>query len=411
MLARIRRRLAVDDGISLVEMIVAIGLVAVVLLALMSSTITALAAIRGNERQVRATALVNEVLENLQALDFEQAGLYDAEVASHFGPTVTEFEGEDLVILADQPTRDPLVPYPAGVLSGGAPVNPVPRDGVDYDVETVVTWVDEAADGVGAADADGPKDIKRFVAMVTWEHNGAPRTLRTEALRAPTPDDKRLTTVIEPDRIAITDPPDGRNIDAFTVRAFTRERARSDTLPFPLRGGGTFPVGMSPSADSRTWTYTLNAVAHQFANGEALFTVAAVELDGETVTATDRALFLHTLDLDDEDIVTSRDPLAVVRDPRQSCPFELTLEVQGAVTSDSVRVRWSPEPADERAVPVLEPTVSGARFRLAYNDPDDPFEPGDATLTVTVVRGVDGTTLTVQQEYEIEEVESCAVTP
>ncbi|MDP9406285.1 MAG: type II secretion system GspH family protein [Actinomycetota bacterium] len=409
MLARLRRRLAGDDGISLVEMIVAIGLVAVVLLALMSSTITALAAIRGNERQVRATALVNEILENLQALDFERAGLYDAEVASHFGPTTTEFEGEDLVILPDEATRDALIPYPAGLAAGGAAVNPVKRDGVAYDVETVITWVDEASDGVGPADADGPKDIKRFVAMVTWQHNGGPRTLRTEALRAPTPDDKRLTTVIEPDRIPITDPPDGRNVNAFTVRAFTRERASSVTLRFPLRGGGTFTVGMAPSADRRTWTYTVNAGAHQFANGEALFNFTAVEVDGDTVTATDRALFLHDLELDDEDIVVSRDPLAVVLAPRRSCPFTLTVEVQGAVTSDSVRAKWFPAPSDERAVPVLEPTTSGARFRLAYDNPDDPFEPGEATLRVTIVRGADGSTLVVEEDFEIEEAASCSL--
>lgn len=73
----IRRRLAVDEGISLIEILVAIVVLTVVLSAAASALASSLFAMAKNENRTKATALANEELENLRILPWEYVGFYD----------------------------------------------------------------------------------------------------------------------------------------------------------------------------------------------------------------------------------------------------------------------------------------------------------------------------------------------
>lgn len=171
MLAGFRRRLAADDdGISLVEMLVAILILGIVLSAMASTMISSIIAVNRNERLTRATQLGNEALEELQTLDWDRVGLYSSDVAAapQFGGT-TQFEGEDVVVIPDESPADALVPLAT---------EPVTRDGVAFELQRAITWTNA---GVGAA------DYKRFVATLSWNDRGTPAELRVAGTRAPAP--------------------------------------------------------------------------------------------------------------------------------------------------------------------------------------------------------------------------------
>ncbi len=71
-----------EDGISLIEMMVSLLLIAVALSAFASVLITSLRTTSRNEEQVNATALAQQVIEELQATDWESAGHYEDDLTS-----------------------------------------------------------------------------------------------------------------------------------------------------------------------------------------------------------------------------------------------------------------------------------------------------------------------------------------
>lgn len=153
-----RRRLAGDDGISLVEVLVALAIVALVMAALTSSLFTALASSRAAQDQVNAAQRINEVVENLLGRP-----LAEVAPAAHDGVTAPA--------------------YPS-----------VTRRGVSYTIAAEVRWVDDPCNGSAApaaGAADPRKDYLRMGVTVSWAAGGTPRSLDTAMLRAPTPVEQR----------------------------------------------------------------------------------------------------------------------------------------------------------------------------------------------------------------------------
>lgn len=158
MLERLRRRLAGDDGISLVEILVALGILGLAMAGMTSSLFTALASSRAAQDQVNAAQRINEVVEDLLRRPL-------GEIA----PTVHDG------------VTNPV--YPA-----------VTRRGVAYTAAAEVRWVDDPCNGSDAPAAGAPdprKDYLRMRATVSWVVGGTPRSLDTVMLRAPTPVEQR----------------------------------------------------------------------------------------------------------------------------------------------------------------------------------------------------------------------------
>lgn len=154
---RLHRRLAGDEGISLVEMLVALAILGVVMAGMTSSVFTALASSRAAQDQVNAAQRINEVVEDLL-----RRPLTEIAPAAHDGVT------------------NPV--YPA-----------VTRRGVAYTVATEVRWVDDPCNGsaVPAAGAtDARKDYLRMGVTVAWTVGATPRSLDTVMLRAPRPSEQ-----------------------------------------------------------------------------------------------------------------------------------------------------------------------------------------------------------------------------
>ncbi|MDP8977118.1 MAG: hypothetical protein M3N17_00765, partial [Actinomycetota bacterium] len=232
--ARVRGRLREEGGISLVEALVAIVIVAIVLTALANTTITSLVAMNENEQRTRANALANEVIEHLQGIAWDDVGFYDDDY--------TGTPPDHVSLGAARPASE----EPAAGEACESNVPPLPacedvmRDGVAYDVDTQIVWVDDPADDdpmIGDLDGN-PDDYKHFTVTAQWQARGQTASVAVEAYRAPnaverpvsafdltlgevTPSDQ-VVTLTSPDLLD----PDGcplqcRNDEPVTFRATT----------------------------------------------------------------------------------------------------------------------------------------------------------------------------------------------
>jgi prepilin-type N-terminal cleavage/methylation domain-containing protein len=175
-----------EVGLTLIELMVAIFILGVLLSATAASLITFSRQAAFNERRVQATALLNELHEQLQTAPWDRVALYEDEIAplgtigANLAVDPPTFEGNELVLL-DAPddstcatpspgcARDPLVPYAqpdVGLI-----------DGREYEVLQAITWVDRSG--------DGNVDVKRFTTIVRWTVLGKTSEQRFDSERAP----------------------------------------------------------------------------------------------------------------------------------------------------------------------------------------------------------------------------------
>ncbi len=156
--ATARERVAAADGLSLVEMLVALLLLGVILSAAASSLIQFMRTAADNERRVQATALMNSLHEEFQALPWREAVVYEGELQELVddgfegltsGPP-WEFEGEELVTLPGPVAGERRTEVPE------VRIFPTSSDGRDYEAIRFVTWSDRDA------------GIKRFTTIVQW---------------------------------------------------------------------------------------------------------------------------------------------------------------------------------------------------------------------------------------------------
>ncbi len=162
-------------GMSLVEVLVALLLLGVVLSAAASSLIQFSRTAADNERRVQATALMNRLHEELQALPWQDAVVYEDELADLLadgdldgldeGPPWT-VDGQELVTL----------PAPVAERRSEVPTvwEQVTIDDRDYDVIRLVTW------------SDRDPSIKRFTTIVQWRLYDRVYEERFFSERAPT---------------------------------------------------------------------------------------------------------------------------------------------------------------------------------------------------------------------------------
>jgi prepilin-type N-terminal cleavage/methylation domain-containing protein len=144
-------------GVTLIELMVAMLLLGVILSAAASSLIQFGRTAADNERRVQATALMTRLHEEMQALPWRNAVVYENDLealntAGFDGLTDTPvwaLDGQEIATL-EGPDASPR--------RQGVPllVTPIEIDERDYDVIRFVTWSDQ------------PASIKRFTTVVTW---------------------------------------------------------------------------------------------------------------------------------------------------------------------------------------------------------------------------------------------------
>lgn len=388
-----------QSGLSLIEMLVALFVVGVVLTAMASVAMTSLRAVQSDERTVRSTQLGNEILESLLVVPYDLVGLYASEADAHFGQA--SFEGEDLVLLADPADpqdREDLVPVPAWQET---------RDGIEYEVELAITWVDDP-------DTASVQDYKRVIVMLSWEVRGRPSSARVEALRAPGPGEQPLSARVEPDVIRIHERPEGKNDDAFTIFVTSKVRQSAVKVSWVGLKNSHERSLTQTDADGQEWSVSFNANTWQFHNGETLFAVTATAPDGVQETTTiARALFLYDLAIDLDNYHVAPTELRIT-DEGELCEDEIQMEVLvvGATRSDSVLVRQGGDAPDddEGWVPLVvdaQPSDVGTWFTGGLDTAELEIGDGDSQVefTIRAVRAIDGQEDVVTDSVAIEWLE------
>lgn len=145
-----RLRLDDESGMTLIEMMAALFILSLTMVALLGSAVTSLRSLDVSKHRQDATQLASSTLESTRGMPFNQVAL-DTDHGS-VPADGTNFEGEEVI----------RSPYGLFVHEEGAPGG-----------FTLTVWVTEVA---------GSADQRRVVALVSWDDRGNTRTLRQETV-------------------------------------------------------------------------------------------------------------------------------------------------------------------------------------------------------------------------------------
>lgn len=376
MLTRLRRRIGGEDGISLVEMLVAFVILGIAMSASASFYMNALFSLHQAESRTKATALANEELENLRFLPWDDVGFYTDD---DFGGPVPE----DTVILDDVRTADARAPVPAETLEE--------RGNVVFTVRRTITWVDNTRTAE-------PHDYKELVVTVDWSDRGQPRSISVESLRSPSPNEQAVSDFVlsllkvAPELVYIN--ADGTLDSAVNptldLTALTSSEADFVVTRYVQRDALTETVQSLGSVDHLNWTGSVTAAHGQtFRNGDTLFTFVATralpyeqEVIGSTLVR-----FLQPVAITSATVSPSSYCLP------SSPAIDVTIDVDGLVEEDTVTVSWG---AGQVTATQVTATDSGSSLTAII--PPGSLGAGASTVTITGLRLSDAATATTTLE-------------
>ena len=186
-LMRLRRRLAEDEGFTLVEAMVSITILAVGAFTVAQAMIFGLETTGLSRQRLASRAALDQQMEQARALNYDNLVLSDNTDLTHS----TNVNNPDYWVNTTAQTYDPdgsgsLAAEPIVRVAGASPAlqhyqNPYVNGNTTYEVYRYVTWYDSPQDGTGVSDAaDGNSngvsdasghDAKRVTVVVVWRNN------------------------------------------------------------------------------------------------------------------------------------------------------------------------------------------------------------------------------------------------
>lgn len=371
------RRVADDDGISLVEVLVGIVIIGVTLAAVLSTFVASFAAIQGNEARVGATALSNQLLEDMTTLPWDRLGLYVGEVSS------ATFGTENLVLIPNQTPRNALVPR-----ATESPSVDDPR----YSVRRWITWVNDS----------GGQDYKRLTVEVTWDVRGRPQRFRSAALRAPQPDEA-LSLEVEFTRLRSSSIPNAAvglrgtslhtNTEAIIGEIQVSNPSAVVKVTYRDRNDDEREILVPGNTTTRLMP-TIAALSREFRNGPVSFVVTAESAPGalrpETASNVAVVNFYQPVVVGVPVVshVGGERPLCTPPTGGVSSNVIVTVDIDGITTTEAVlgdvRVNWTGSGSlGGLQMEAVSDSASGAIFTAELVGP---FSDGPVTFTVTARR-------------------------
>jgi prepilin-type N-terminal cleavage/methylation domain-containing protein len=285
-----------ESGVSLIELLVSMAIMAIIMTALAGTLIVTLTTVNKAEEEVTATQLAGELSEAVGTGEFDLVALYEDDINPTLNPLAIDwdvrldaadtFEGAEVVTVAGPSgTRDSRYPEPVVLET---------RQGIDFRIDRYVTWIDR--------DGDGNVETKRLTSFVSWvDRTGSDHELRFDSERAPTPDEA-VATAGGTGVIQFTFNPDPVELDATTgelldtVDIFVRTNEGTSFASFKLyeydEASGTFTLTTIPATGQTfgsvsnyvTWVATL-PLSTVLANGTVDVRFEAQDAAGSDVAA------------------------------------------------------------------------------------------------------------------------------
>jgi prepilin-type N-terminal cleavage/methylation domain-containing protein len=351
-----------EQGLTLVEMMVAILLLGIILSAAASVIIVSLTSVQRDEYRVRATQLGQEELERLRALEWGCVA-FDATDPDY----VATFDGNRTVDLDPAECGNPAI----------AP-DPSPRvvtvDGIDYTVVSHVYWIDDPEDDPAAGSDPDPRDYKEFHVEVSWTLRGTNYSYENTTTRVPTVQEVPLEaasvpagfeiTALQVDPLIVSTPAASGTQQPITVTVETSLKATLVTLQVaPPSTYGTVSLNDISGGNGTKWQLTIPTGSQKFPVGDHDFVVAATSGLGAD-TATQRVAFAETTVTNvtvNAPVLDPAAPICVATDGRTHRAVTVTVDVDGVTTSDSVQIGWTSKNGIT-AASASGTTATGARF-------------------------------------------------
>jgi prepilin-type N-terminal cleavage/methylation domain-containing protein len=379
-------RLDDDQGLTLVEMMVAVLLLGVILSAMASVITTSLTAVQRDEHRVRATQLGQQELESLRALEWDCVAFDTSDpdyVATFNGNTTVAVDPAECSNPASVPDPSPRV---------------VTVDAIDYTVVPHVYWIDDPEDGTAAAGNDSqPEDYKEFHVEVTWTLRGTNYSYENTTTRVPTVQEVPLEAAFAPAPFEITslqiDPlivgkaAATGTTQPITITVETSSQATLMTLTVaPPSTYGTVNLSDISGGNGTRWQLTIPTGNTAFPVGDHDFVITATSGLG-TDTATQAVTFAETVVTPvtvNAPLLTPAAPICVASSNRTHSAVSVTVDVDGVSTSDSVEISWTANNGSTVAT-ASGTTATGARFTGTI-PAGHRFEQSTTTLTIVARR-------------------------
>lgn len=174
-----RQRARDDAGLTLAEMVVAVGILMVVLIATVAALTTTYKAQRVAEGTDRATQIANDRIERFRQLDWKDIGFYSDTYNTSAGPAYGTYfprngsGGPEQSIVNTSATS----PLPAGTDRDRSKAYYVDTSLKNrFEVYTYITWGDPPVPGYGSiptSPSGGPYTFKRVRVVVLWSVSGS----------------------------------------------------------------------------------------------------------------------------------------------------------------------------------------------------------------------------------------------
>ena len=392
-----------EAGFSLVEMMLAFLLLALMLAGTAGTFIAFMRASVVNETRVGATAYLNELHEELQSTAWDQAALYREEIDDlqalgvDVGATDPSYDGGDLILLEgpNEPfcgegdatcDRLPFVPLP---------YEQVDIDGREYEVFRLVTA------------RESHPDIKRFVTVIRWEVLGREIEESFQSLRAPDAsilDEAELPDVLTFDVTPSTVQLDeqSQNEGGITIEArFSRGIDDAEVRYAALDDEGavverTLPLTGVVFDGAKASVYEGSIAGSSDAFPEGPQTFHLVGFDGVTeIPASTQVMFNSEKDWDLEPppvvATVSRTPgtVNVGQGPssgQMQCTLRVEATVDGLDSDGTVVAKYSAGPAEGRDMELKTPPITGSSdtFELVFGEGTSAPWSGGATDRFTI---------------------------
>ena len=265
-----------DEGLSLVEMLVALVVTSIAFTALAAAMLTGVRSAQASSVVTASNQVASEQIERLRGVDWSLLGHYADEAGWGSG----YYGGENLVKVADTtPSPRPAeVPYLAA--------QNVSVGNVTYAVTTRVTWAGSSVSTPNDGTTYAPK---RITVTVTSVFKGQTRTVHQTAIRTPNAKEMRPPLYAAAVPISITSSSvspaqtlgsGGELSQELVLLATTSVAAQDVTATYTLSTGDTATVALTPDATAKLWTVKLPVGTGPFTPGTAVVHVQREPLDG-----------------------------------------------------------------------------------------------------------------------------------